>query len=318
MNIDDLKKYKEQYIKSLISDRKSNATITSYSNSLNKMISYIEQNFEGEFKAKTAILEYIDSLGEEEHAESTINTWRSPVRSLISFMRGRDYIDEDFGGNIGVLKEDNKPKEVLEPEEIEKIFDVLASELNEARGYDVFYKARNLMLFTFLLHTGVRRGEVVKVKFTDIDFIKEEITIYGKGNKTRIIPLVPDLKQQLYSYRDLLEQLDRAGYNVKSEYLFRSEKRNKTTKLKDKPMTPKNVEIIIKDICNKAGIEKNISPHNIRHTFVSYGIKNEMSLPSLAEIAGHAKLSTLLDIYAHEISMDERKKEMSKINFKKK
>lgn len=314
MNIEELKKHKKQYMKKLESDRKSSLTIKSYGYHLDKMIEYIGDNYSGELDVKSVILDYVDNLSKE-YKITTINAIRSAIRGFISFMKGRDYIKEDFGRDIELLKEDTTPKVILEPKEIERIFNVLISEFKKAEGYNVFFKSRNLALFTFLLYTGVRRSEAVKVKWNDIDFINNEINVIGKGNKTRVIPLLPDLKQQLYSYRDILEQMDGAGYNVKSEYLFRSEKKNKKTKEKDKPMTGKNVEIIIKDISHKAGIKKNITPHIIRHTFASYGIKNKMNLPSLSEILGHSNLSTTLNIYAHEISMEEKKREMKKVRF---
>lgn len=314
MNIEELKKHKKQYMKKLESDRKSSLTIKSYGYHLDKMIEYIGDNYSGELDVKSVILDYVDNLSKE-YEITTINAIRSAIRGFISFMKGRDYIKEDFGRNIELLKEDTTPKVILEPKEIERIFNVLISEFKKAEGYNVFFKSRNLALFTFLLYTGVRRSEAVKVKWNDIDFINNEINVIGKGNKKRVIPLLPDLKQQLYSYRDILEQMDGAGYNVKSEYLFRSEKRNKKTKEKDMPMTGKNVEIIIKDISHKAGIKKNITPHIIRHTFASYGIKNKMNLPSLSEILGHSNLSTTLNIYAHEISMEEKKREMKKVRF---
>lgn len=314
MIIDEFKKYKEQYIKNLISNRKSSLTVDSYSYNLDRMIKYIEDNYESSFNVKEAILNYIDNI-DDSYEATTINTLRSPVRGFISYMYGRDYISEDFGGNIGVLKVDHGPKEVLEPSEINKIFNILMSELKEAEGYDIYFKARDLTLFSFLLHTGVRRSELVKVKWSDIDFINNEITIIGKGSKTRIVPLLPDLKQQLYTFRDIIERLDNAGFNVKSDYIFRSEKRNKYTKEKDSPMTPRNVANIIDRICEKAQIDKDISPHKIRHTFASYGVKNKTSNISMADTLGHANLSTFLNIYAHEISMEEKKKEIGKIRF---
>ncbi|MCK9470693.1 MAG: tyrosine-type recombinase/integrase [Bacilli bacterium] len=314
MIIEELKTYKEQYIKKLEAERKASLTVDSYSYNLDRMISYIEKHNDKEFNAKTAILDYVNSI-DPSYEATTINTRRSPVRGFISFMKSRDYIAEDFGGNIGVLKEDKPPKEVLEPKEIETILEMLSSELKEAEGYGIFFKARNLVMFAFLLYTGVRRGELVKVKWSDIDFIKNEIKVVGKGNKTRIIPLLPDLKQQLYMYRDILEQLDNVGHNVKSEYLFRSEKRNIKTKEKDSPMTPRNVALIVQQIRVKAGIEKKIRPHNVRHNFASYGIKNKVSNASMADVMGHSNISTFLNIYAHEISMEEKKKEIGKIRF---
>lgn len=315
LSVDSLRQYKEQYIKKLNSDRKSSLTIDNYNYNLNKMINYIKDRYDGnKFEIKIAILDYIDNLNEE-YEIATINTIRSTIRSFVSFMKERDYINENFGASISFLKNDTKAKEVLEPKEIEKVFEILVSELKDAERYNIFFKIRNLTLFTCFLYTGIRRFEAVKIKWNDIDFINNKITVLGKGNKTRMIPLLPDLKQQLYSYRDILEQMSMKGYNVKSEYLFRSEKRNKITKKKDVPMTGKNAEVIIKDIINKAGIKKNITPRSIRHTFASYGIKNRINLPSLSNILGHSKKSTTLNIYVHEISIEEKKKEMEKIKF---
>lgn len=314
MTVEELKKYKNQYIKKLESDRKSSLTVNAYSYNLDKMIEYIEENNDNDFNIKVAILDYIDNM-DNVYQPATINTRRSPVRGLITFMSRRDYITEDFGGNIGIIRGDKPTKEVLEPKEIEDIFSILSSELKEAEGYGVFFKARNLTLFSFLLYTGVRRSELVMVKWNDIDFINNEIEILGKGNKTRIIPLLPDLKQQLYLFKDILEQMNNVGYNVKSEYIFRSEKRNKKTKDKDSPMTPRNVAIIINELCVKANITKQISPHSVRHTFASYGVKNRVSNVSMADTLGHSNLSTFLNIYSHEISMEEKKKEIGKIRF---
>lgn len=314
MIIEELKKFKEQYMKNLVSNRKSSLTVDAYSYNLNRMIRYIEANFDENFDIKEVVLDYIDNL-DPKYEPTTINALRTSIRSFITFLHNRSYIDEDFGGNIETLQIDSKPKEVLEPGEIADIFNVLISELKKANGYNIYFKARDLILFSFLLHTGVRRSELVKVKFDDIDLINDEIRVVGKGNKTRVIPLLADLKQHIYSFRDTLERLDNEGYNVKSEYIFRSETKNKDTNKKDMPMSPRNVAIIIDDICKKANIDKNISPHSLRHTFASYGVKNKSSNISMAEVLGHANLSTFLNIYAHEISMEEKKKEIGKIKF---
>jgi len=314
MTIEELKKYKNQFIKYLSNNKRSYYTINSYSYHLEKMLKCIEDKYGVEIDIKVAILDYVDNISGS-YKPTTINTMRSPIRGFLTYLKTRGYILEDFGGNIELLHEDSKTKEILEPNEIQDIFNVLASELRDSTGYNIYYKSRNLMLFTLLLYTGVRRNEAVKLKWSNIDFINNTINIFGKGNKTRVIPLISDLKQQLYSYRDTLEKMNEIGYNVKSDYIFRSEWRNKETKKKDRPMTGKNVEVIIKETCDKAGIDKSITPHSIRHTFASYGVKNNINLTTLSNILGHSNLSTTLNIYAHEISMEEKKREMEKIKY---
>lgn len=314
MTLKELNTIINKFIKKLESDRKSSHTISSYSYTLKEMSKHIEKNNPHEFDIKYSIMNYVDDM-DSDYAEKTINSKRAAVRAFISYLKSRDYITEDFSYAIKNIKQNHIPPEILHSDEIEQVLKQLAFELKEAEGYNIYYKARNLTLFIFLLYTAARRSEAVQVKFSDIDFINDEIKVYGKGNKIRIVPLVPELKQQLYNFRDIIEKMHTAGYNVKSEYLFRSEKKDKKTKNKDNPMTPRNVLKIVKESCQKAGIEKNITAHSLRHTFASFGLQNGMNLKALSEILGHSMTSTTVNIYAHVISMDVKKKEMEKIRY---
>lgn len=314
MTLEQFKDLVNKFIKRCESDRLSNNTARGYFSTLNGLSEYIDESYEGEFDIKDVVFDYIDNLNSE-YSNSTINTKRSGIRSFVSFLYERGYIQEDFSPSIRSVKTIREPREILEPDEIKEVLNYLINELNNAEGYDVYYKARNLLLFNFMLYTGTRRAEVVMIKLSDIDFFNDSIKIYGKGNKIRVIPLVPVLKQHLYEFRDLLEKMDSLGYNVKGEYLFRSEWKNKKTKEKDRPMTPRNVLKIIKDTCSKVGIEKNITAHSLRHTFASYGLQNQMNIKALADILGHSNPSTTVNIYSHVINMEMKKQEMDKIKY---
>ena len=306
--------YVEKYKKKLKSDRKSKNTILSYNTCLNDFLSFIKDTYEGEFELKDATMDYIDSLSGELKVGS-INTKRSGIRSFISFLYERDYIKEDFSHYIKNLKNNRKQIDILEPEEIKLLINYLTDELKKAKGYNIYPKARNLTLIIFMLYTATRRGEVVNVKFSDIDFINNEIRILGKGNKERIVPLRQEVKDSLYNFRDIIEKLHNADYNVKSDYVFRSERVNPQTGLKDTPMTARNVLKIVKSSCKKAGIEKNITAHSLRHIFASYAIQSNVNLRALSDILGHSNTSTTLDIYSHVISNELKKQEMNKLEY---
>jgi len=319
MKVKDIQRYINRYLKKLEGDKKSNHTINNYKSALKDFSEYIENKPQDvEYTTQTfreLAFDYIYSL-DSQYAINTINAKRTAMRGIVRYMATEKYIDEDFSRDIVRLKgEKGKAKEVLTTKEIQKIFQVLTEEYKEAEGYKLYYKARNILLFTALLYTGARRSELVGIKWDDVDMINNRVTLHGKNNKTRIIPLKRELKYQLMDYKDILDRLENAKYEVKSDYIFRSDHRNKKTKKKDKPMSPKNVEHIIKSIIEKAEIDKYITPHNLRHNFASHFLKNGGSIPALSGILGHSSPDITMRIYAHEISIKEREREMNKLDF---
>ncbi|WP_422486891.1 tyrosine-type recombinase/integrase [Gudongella sp. DL1XJH-153] len=309
-----LKEQVQKFRRNMEAERKSPNTVSTYNVALNGLLEYAAENTEGDFEFKELVFDYIDNLSAD-LKPSSINIKRSAIRSFVTFLKERGAIDEDFSSYIKSIRNNKKKKDILEPKEIKQLLNHLSNELKEASGYNVYHKARNLTMVVFMLYTATRRGEVVKVKFSDIDFINNEIKVLGKGDKERIIPLKAELKESLYNFRDIIEKLHIADYNVKSDYLFRSERVNPATQEKDSPMTPRNVLLIVKKACKKAGIEKNITAHSLRHIFASYAIQNNMNIRALSDILGHSSTSITLDIYSHIISNEIKQSEMGKLEY---
>jgi len=319
MKIPEIIKYIEKYLRKLEGDKKSIHTIVNYRSSLHNFAEFIDDQPQDKIYDTRAfrdiVFDYIYSL-DQKYSINTINAKRTSLKGLINYMAMEKAIDEDFSRDIVRLKVDRgKEKSVLTTKEIQKIFQILVEEYKGAEGYNLYYKARNVLLFTTLLYTGARRSELVGIQWDNIDMMTNRIVLYGKNNKTRIIPLKRELKYQLMDFKDILDRLEKAGYEVKSNYIFRTDHKDKKTKVKDKPMTPKNVWCIIKEIIKKAEIEKPISPHNLRHNFASYFLSNGGSIPALSGILGHSSPDITMRIYAHEISIEEREREMNKLDF---
>jgi len=319
MNAKDIQKYINRYLKKLEGDKKSEHTLANYGSALKEFSKYIESKDQDiDYDNKTyreLVFDYIYSL-DSQYATNTINAKRTAIKGLVGYMAMEKYISEDFSRDIVRLKgEKGKVKEVLTTKEMQSIFQVLSEEFKEAKGYNIYYKARNVLLISALLYTGARRAEIVGIKWDDVDMANNQLTLHGKNNQTRIIPLTRELKYQLMDFKDILDKLEGAEYEVRSEYIFRTEHKDKKTKLKDKPMTTKNVEHIVKDIIKKAGIDKDITPHNLRHNFASHFIKSGGSITALSGILGHSSSDITMRIYAHEISIEERTREMGKLDF---
>jgi len=316
MNLAILESSAEKFIKMLASEKKSKHTIANYSSSLGSFIRHVRvHKGSGDFNFKETVFEYIDSVNPG-YSTNTINTRRNIIKSFVNYLSDRGYIEESFSRNIKLLRRDSsKTKEVLEPFEIERLLEAANNDISEAAGYNIYHKVRNRLLLVMLLFTGMRRSELACLRWSDVNTRTNEITVTGKGNKTRVVPLRKEIRYELMDFRELISEFEGRGYSMNTSYIFGSEHRNKRTKEKDDHINPKTIEIIIASLVKKAGISKNITPHNLRHNFASYAVKSGMSIPTLSGILGHASPDITMKIYAHEISKEEREKQMSKLDF---
>lgn len=294
-------------------------TLKNYNVVLNKFLVFIRSNGvdvcridEKQFQQLT--YKYVDSIKTYvkngkvcRYSANSVNAKRSYLRSFISFLEKRDYIKNHFSHKIEDLKRDpGEEQSVLSMEEMELIRDILFDEVKEAEGERYFLALRNRVAYYMLLLTGMRVSEATNLKWSNIDMVKETILIEkGKGNKTRIIPMLSQLKGIIRDYMDEIEKLG-DKYNVKSEYVLTSFRKSK------KPLSSSTVYRIIKDIMAKAGVTKPITCHNLRHTFVSLAIDKGFNHVALSKILGHANPSTFNKVYAHILSEKQLKKDMKK------
>lgn len=319
------------YKKSMQADKKSVNTTTSYLTTLNDFMQYcykredIDVNNIKERDFKTLIHEYLISqtdytnakLGKEvEYKASSLNNKRSCLRSFVKKLFTLGKIENDFSSSIEILKtETGGGKRVLTRKELETISKLLNEDIEKAGKGQIFLKIRNKYMFWFFVLTGVRISELTKVKWIDIDKDKNEIMIRkAKGKKTRTVDMIKELKLMLYEYEDNFRQLKELGcYNLESPYVF--------TKYREpeKPMNTKTAYYVIKDIMQRTGInnnddiDKSISPHNLRHTFVSYGINQNVNPAYLARQVGHSSPDVLYKVYTHEIDQKQREEERAKM-----
>ena len=169
--------------------------------------------------------------------------------------------------------------EYLTEEEIDKILDI---NLNN------YYDYRNIAMLETLYATGMRVSELVNLEMVNLDLDNALVRIMGKGSKERIIPLTDIAIKRLQIYiKDHRPQLLN---NKNSNYVFIS--RNQ------KNISRQAFFKIIKTICQSKGINKNISPHTIRHSFATHLLAHGADLRIIQELLGHEDISTT-QIYTH-------------------
>lgn len=169
----------------------------------------------------------------------------------------------------------NKPKSKKENEDIEFLDE--KEKIIVHKYFQSKNNPRDMMLYNFMLGTGVRRAEVIGVTVEDIDWETPGVGVVGKGNKRRYIPIKDDLAKALKQY---LEESE-----IKSGYVFRNRSGDK--------LSPSYINWTFREAKEATRIEK-LHPHITRHTYATDCVKNGMDVTDLKEILGHSSLETTM------------------------
>ena len=137
-----------------------------------------------------------------------------------------------------------------------------------------------------LYNTGMRKSELIGLTEESIDFAQQRVTVLGKGNKQRIIPVTNDLLSKIRKYIQIRNQS------------FESRKSSLLLTDKGKIMYPKLVYNIVNRILVSMATNTKKSPHILRHTFATHMANNGAELNTIKELLGHASLAAT-QVYTH-------------------
>ena len=185
------------------------------------------------------------------------------------------------------VKEVTRPKEkkrlpsFFTPEALKQYFDSPVA--------DDYASVRNRLIVTMLFDTGLRRAEAASLRTGDIDLSRRTISIIGKGNKQRFIPIVDSLCEKIGDYlvvrKAFLEE------KPDTEAFFLTDKGG-----------PAYVEFVNRIVKNELSSIKGISgkktPHTLRHSFATALLNNGADLNSIKEVLGHSSLAAT-EVYTH-------------------
>ncbi len=205
----------------------------------------------------------------------------SGLKAFFKFLLLDNHIKVDPSALIESPKTGRKLPDTLSIIEINKLIEAI--DLSKAEGM------RNKAMLELLYGCGLRVSELTNLKisnlFLDIDFIK----ILGKGDKERLVPIGSEAIKFL---RIFIEEI-RVHIAVKpgkEDFVFLN--------MRGSPISRVMVFLIIKDLANKAGINKSISPHTFRHSFATHLIEGGADLRAVQEMLGHESITTT-EIYTH-------------------
>ena len=221
---------------------------------------------------KEDILNYISFLRGNLN-EKSINIHISSLKSFYYYLTDMNYISINPLEDISILKVKKTLPKYLSTEEVDKLLNI---KLNTAFDY------RNKAMLEVIYGTGLRVSELVKLEYSNIDFENSIVRVKGKGKKDRIVPLGEIasyyLKIYINDYRKKL--LNKNNYN---EIFLNNH---------GKPITRQGFNFILENIRRETGIEKELTPHTLRHSFATHLLEGGADIRSIQEMLGHENIST--------------------------
>ena len=210
---------------------------------------------------------------ESDKSSKTKAHYITVLNNFYTFLIKENIIKENPLETIKQPKIDKKLPDYLTIEEVDILLNI-----NLCDPYDY----RNKAMLETLYGTGIRVSELINIKLSDIDFVECFIRINGKGSKERIVPFNDVCKNYLEKY--INEYRNELLKNKDSEYVFINNLSSKISR--------QGFFKILKRICLKQGISKNVSPHLLRHSFATHLLNNGADLRIIQELLGHSDLST--------------------------
>ena len=278
MNNKDLNNYLD-YLK--YQKNYSDYTIDSYAGDIKEFLNYISKESLDYKKIEYSDIRfYLMYLKDEMKDDNTsINRKLSSLRGFYKYMANEGIVKSNVFALVNGPKKSKKLPRYFEYNELEELF--LVPDRNTPLGQ------RDLLLLEMLYATGVRVGELVNIRNKDIDFSNKNILILGKGNKERFV-----------NYGEYCE--DALNLYLNEGYLLLNKKNSEFLFLNNngEPLTERGVRFILDKLIKKTTLNKNISPHMIRHSFATHLLNEGCDLATVQKLLGHESIKAT-QIYTH-------------------
>ena len=271
-NKDILEKYQIYLL--TVKQKEEKTTVSSYIEDIYKYLEYMENN-----KIKTALnIKYQNITNYLKYLDNNNYETSSIIRKIVSIKLFHKYLSEEYkikdvSSKITNPRLRRKLPNILTIEEVDNLLDI---KLNTPFDY------RNKAMLELMYSSGLRVSELVDLKLNNIDLDNGYVRCLGKGKKERIIPIgeiaIEYLKKYINEYRNSMKK----GYYTENVFLNNH----------GKNITRQGFFLIIKNIAKEKNIDKNITPHMLRHSFATHLLNNGANLRTIQEMLGHSSITT--------------------------
>ncbi len=262
----------------------SKNTIDSYKRDLKSYSLYIK-NVEGmegwNEVSRVNIVQFLGHLGDQGKSSKTVARHVASIRSFHQFLLREKAVEQDPTVHLETPRTERKLPKILSLSEVEALL--------EAPDASTPLGMRDKAMLELLYATGIRVSELIGMKLDDLHLNMGFIRCIGKGNKERIIPIGQTAMNVLGDYLEHSRLKLRSG-KERDDHLFLNHH--------GRGMSRQGFWKNLKALQKKANIEKDLTPHTLRHSFATHLLENGADLRAVQEMLGHADISTT-QIYTH-------------------
>ena len=279
----------ENYIKGFraflsIEKSLSNNSVEAYLRDVNKLVQYLEIYEEAlnpeevNYNNLSDFIHWINKMGVSPRSQARII---SGLKAFYKYLLMEDFIQTDPTSLLEAPRIGRKLPDTLSLDEIDLLINTI--DLSKPEGQ------RNKAILETLYGCGLRVSELVNLKISNLFLKSGYIKVSGKGDKERLVPIGKKAIKEInyyYENRSRLLKIDKSDENI--VFLTRNGRR----------LSRIMIFNIVKDLVEKSGLKKNISPHTFRHSFASHLIDGGADLRAVQEMLGHESIITT-EIYTH-------------------
>ena len=261
----------------------SQNTLSSYMRDLNQFAAWVEEHAEMPLREvdQTTVTEYVEWMTGKGKSAATITRSIASIKSFYMFLQGKGEVKSNPAKGVVTAKVERKFPEILTSREVELFLE--QPQCVDAKGY------RDHAMLELLYATGIRVSELIALDEKDVSLSAGFIRCESKG-KERIIPLYPAAVKAMSDYMK----------DVRPQLIADPEETALFVNMSGERMSRQGFSKIVKHYQETAQINKEITPHTLRHSFAVHLLENGADLRSIQEMLGHADISST-QIYTHVV-----------------
>lgn len=305
-----LHEYIEEFLVDIIVEKnQSKKTKENYAHYLKRFLGYLGQDAEpkditlAKVKAYRLFLTEITDQNGVPLSSKTQGYHVIALRALLKALRKRD-VDTLAPEKVEVGKSESRHVEYLTREELTRLFDAVNEVFEIQKQRLIIGKTKDKEKALHLLHlrrlrdrailetlysTGLRVSELAGLNQKDVDLVRKEFAVTGKGKKRRIVFLSTEAAEHIQNYtKERTDGLDPLFLNYAKNLATRGD----ILGSKERRLTTVSVENLVRSYSLHAGIIKRVTPHVLRHSFATELLYNGADIRSVQEMLGHASITT--------------------------
>jgi len=271
----------ERYLKTLQTEKRCAArTVESYRRDLIPWVEFLSrkhQELPSAAKNDPLFLRlYLRERSEKNVSNRSLARFLSALSGFQRFLSTRPG-SKQYLFKLPTMKYRSGIPDFVPQKEINRLFDNANVRGDKKR----YYHWRDYIMIALLYATGIRREELANIKLSDLDLAGGTITVLGKGNKVRVVPMGDSALKELREFVSVRETFC-GEKDVRTPYIFLNRQGH--------PLSVRSIDRLVKKFA--AGVGLDITPHTLRHSFATHLLENGADLMLIKEILGHSSLST--------------------------